>query len=339
MSKKNSSVNLKDRFKNFKDLSSIFFNFKDKLDRLNKKSYVVAVSGGPDSLALVALTKAYSYTKKTKFRYVLVDHNIRKNSAKEANQVKKLLKRNKIILKIILNKKEIKSNIQGLARKNRYEILTNYCLKNNINTLITAHNLEDQVETFFIRLSRGSGLKGLSSMETLSKINNKINLYRPLLDTKKKFLIKISKTVFGTYFKDPSNKSLKYLRTKIRNLKKPLENSGIEYEQIIKSINNLALSRATLDEYIKKIFKNIIKKRKNEISLNFNRFQEYNKEIQIALISESIKILKKNYYNSRSKKVENLIKNFEKKGVKKSTLGGCIFTLKKDNLCLKIEKT
>ena len=57
-------------------------------------------------LALVALTKAYSYTKKTKVSYVLVDHNIRKNSAKEAKQVKNLLKKNKINLNIILNKKK-----------------------------------------------------------------------------------------------------------------------------------------------------------------------------------------------------------------------------------------
>ena len=66
MSKKNSSVNLKNGFKDFKDLSTIFLNFKYKLDRLKKKNYTVAVSGGPDSLALVALTKAYSYTKKNK---------------------------------------------------------------------------------------------------------------------------------------------------------------------------------------------------------------------------------------------------------------------------------
>ena len=97
-----------------------------------------------------------------------------------------------------------------MARKARYEILSNYCRKNNVNTLLTAHNFEDQVETFFIRLSRGSGLKGLSSMSPLSKLGNKIELYRPLLDTKKKFLIKISKNIFGKYFKDPSNKNKKY---------------------------------------------------------------------------------------------------------------------------------
>jgi len=339
MSKKNSSVNLKNGFKSFKDLSNIFQNFKNKLDRLNKKSYTVAVSGGPDSLALVALSKAYSYKKKTKFSYVLVDHNIRKNSAKEAEQVKKLLKKSQLNLNIILNKKKITSNIQGQARNIRYEILSNYCRRNKINTLLTAHNLEDQVETFFIRLSRGSGLKGLSAMKALSKIDNKINLYRPLLDIKKKFLIKISKNIFGRYFKDPSNKDYKYLRTKVRNLKKPLEKSGIAYEQIIKSIKNLALSKATLDGYFKKIFQDTIKKTKKEILINLDKFNNLNNEIKIAIIKESIKKLKNNYYDPRSKKVENLINNIQKSNFKKSTLGGCIFAIKKDKLCLKIEKT
>jgi len=339
MSKRNLSVNLKNGFEEFQDLSDIFKNFKNKLNNLNKKSYIVAVSGGPDSLALVALTRAYSFIKKTKFYYVLVDHNIRKNSCNEAMQVKKLLKNNKINLKVILNKKKITKNIQSVARNTRYEILSNYCKRRKIKMLLTAHNLEDQVETFFIRLSRGSGLKGLSSMKALSKISNNVSLYRPLLDTKKKSLIKISKHTFGKYFKDPSNQNLKYLRTKVRNLKKPLETSGIEYEQIIKSINNLASSKATLDEYFNKIFKDLIKKNNKIISINFKKFIKHNKEVKIALINESIKRLKNNYYNPRSKKVDNLIKNIENRNFKKSTLGGCIFILKKGDLCLKVEKT
>ena len=339
MSKRNLSVNLKNGFEEFQDLSNIFKNFKNKLNNLNKKSYIVAVSGGPDSLALVALTRAYSFIKKTKFYYVLVDHNIRKNSCNEAMQVKKLLKNNKINLKVILNKKKITKNIQSVARNTRYEILSNYCKRRKIKMLLTAHNLEDQVETFFIRLSRGSGLKGLSSMKALSKISNNVSLYRPLLDTKKKSLIKISKHTFGKYFKDPSNQNLKYLRTKVRNLKKPLETSGIEYEQIIKSINNLASSKATLDEYFNKIFKDLIKKNNKIISINFKKFIKHNKEVKIALINESIKRLKNNYYNPRSKKVDNLIKNIENRNFKKSTLGGCIFILKKGDLCLKVEKT
>ena len=106
MSKKNSSVNLKNGFKDHEDLSYIFENFKNRIDSLKKKKYLVAVSGGPDSLALVALTKAYAYNKKVKFHYVLVDHNIRKKSNREATKVKELLKKKQINLRIFLNKKK-----------------------------------------------------------------------------------------------------------------------------------------------------------------------------------------------------------------------------------------
>ena len=338
MSRKNSSVNLKNGFEDYKDLSGIFLNFKNKLDSIKKKKYLVAVSGGPDSLALVALTKAYTFSKKTKFYYLLVDHNIRKNSNQEAKKVKNLLKKEYLNLNVLLNKKKITKNIQAEARKVRYDILKSFCKKNNIKVILTAHNLEDQVETFLIRLSRGSGLKGLSAMKSLSKINNQVSLFRPLLDTQKKFLIKISKTIFGKYLKDPSNKNQKYLRTKMRNLKKPLEKSGIKYEKIFKSIQNLSQSKKTLEGYLSQIFKESIKKSNSEILINFKRYKDFNKDTKIAIINQSIKQLKSNYYDLRSKKVENLISNLDKKNFKNSTLGGCIFFKKGEYLCLKVEK-
>ena len=338
MSRKNSSVNLKNGFKDYKDLSAIFLNFKSKLDSLKKKKYLVAVSGGPDSLALVALTKAYTFRNKTKFYYLLVDHNIRKNSNREAKKVKNLLKKKYFNLKVLVNKKKITKNIQAEARNVRYDILKSFCKKNNIKVILTAHNLEDQVETFLIRLSRGSGLKGLSAMKSLSKINNQVILFRPLLDTQKQFLIKISKTIFGKYFKDPSNKNEKYLRTKVRNLKKPLEKSGIKYEKIFKSIQNLSLSKTTLEGYLNKTFKELIKKSKSGILINFKKYKDLNKDIKIAVINQSIKQFKSNYYDLRSKKVENLINNIDKNDFKNSTLGGCIFFKKGEHLCLKVEK-
>ena len=106
MSKRNLNVNLKNGFKNYQDLSNIFLKFKNKLDFFKKKKFLVAVSGGPDSLALVALCKAYTFTKNTKFYYLLVDHGIRKNSYQEAQKVKKLLKKESILLKICVNKKK-----------------------------------------------------------------------------------------------------------------------------------------------------------------------------------------------------------------------------------------
>ena len=338
MSKKNLNVNLKNGFQDYKDLSTIFLNFKSKLNSLQKKKYVVAVSGGPDSLALVALTKAYTFCKKTKFYYVLIDHNIRKNSGHEAKKVQNILKKKNLKLRVFLNKKKIIKNIQAEARNVRYDILKNFCIKNSIKVILTGHNLEDQVETFLIRLSRGSGLKGLSAMKPLSKINSQVSLFRPLLDTQKQSLVKISKTIFGTYLKDPSNKNKKYLRSKIRNLKKPLEKSGIKYEKIFKSIQNLSQSKITLEQHLNKIFKKLIVKANNEILINFKNYNDLNMDTKIALINHSVKQLKSNYYDLRSKKVENLISSLDKKGFKNSTLGGCIFFKKGEYLRLKVEK-
>ena len=95
MSKKNSNVNLKNGFKDFNDLNKVYHKYKNRINILRKKTFVLAISGGPDSLALAALSKAYSYEKKIKFYYVLIDHKIRKNSSQEAIQVKKIIKEKK----------------------------------------------------------------------------------------------------------------------------------------------------------------------------------------------------------------------------------------------------
>ena len=339
MSKKNSNAILKRGFCDYKDLSLIYSNFKKKLDKLKTKSYVVAISGGPDSLALAALSKAYSLEKKILFFYVLVNHNIRSNSSKEATQVKVLLKKHNIKLNILKNNFKIKKNIQGQARNVRYEMLNNFCKKKNVKTIITGHNLDDQVETFFIRLSRGSGLTGLSAMKPLSKLDKKIRLFRPLLDVKKDSLIKISKKIFKKYIIDPSNKDTKFLRTKIRNLKRPLMKSGINYDQIIKSINNLASSREVLDQYLEEIFKDLIKVSKKQILIDYKQFKKLNLEVKMQVINKCIKVLKKNYYNLRSKKVNFLLSTIEKQSFKKATLGGCLFFKKKDDLCVIVEKS
>ena len=129
------------------------------------------------------------------------------------------------------------------------------------------------------------------------------------------------------------------MRTKIRNLKKPLEKSGIKYEQIFRSIQNLSSSKITLDGYQNKICKELIKKKNKVILINFNRYKKLGNEIKMTVVNESIKLLRKNYYDLRSQKVDNLIRNLNKDDFKRHTLGGCIFFKKGDNLCLKVEKT
>ena len=337
MSKKNSNVILKNSFKDYNELSNIYLNFKKKLNLFKKKNFLIAVSGGPDSLALAALAKSYNYENRSKIFYVLVDHKLRKNSSQEAQLVKKLLKKHGINLYILNNNKIIKKNIQSEARKVRYSLLSSFCKKKNINVILTAHNLEDQVETFFIRLSRGSGLDGLSSMKKINKIENSIKLVRPLLDFKKIELIKISKIIFGKYYKDPSNKNKKYLRTRIRNLKEILETSGINYDQVIKSIKNLASSKDTLDQYFNQIYKNTVNKKKSEIMIDLKIFDKINQEMKMRVFKKAIKDLTKSYYVARSKKIFNLIDQIKAKKNAKLTLGGCIISRKKNHINLRKE--
>jgi len=334
MSKKNSNVILKNGFKNFEDLHKIYSLYKNKLKILKNKKFLIAVSGGPDSLALTALSKSLSYEHKFSFIYALVDHNLRQNSSLEANSVKRLLNKYKINLKILKNKKSIKKNLQSEARNIRYRLLTSFCKKKKIKTILTAHNLEDQVETFFIRLSRGSGIHGLSSMRKNIKIENDINLMRPLLDIKKSQLKKISKIVFGKFYKDPTNKDTRFLRTRIRNLRKSIEESGINYDQIIQSINNLASSRDTIELYFKKIYKNITKKDSKKILINLKQFNNINEEMKMRVLEKAIKDFTKVYYSSRSKKILYAINQLKAKKNAKLTLGGCIIFRQKNHIIL-----
>ena len=144
--------------------STVFKDIKDK-------SFALAVSGGSDSLCLAYFAKIYSSKFGNKIHVLIVDHKLREESQKEALKVKRILLKREIPSKILVWKDKIpKSNIQKEARDMRYNLLSNYCLKYRIKFLITAHHKDDQIENFFIRLLRGSGLTGLSSMSEKNKI-------------------------------------------------------------------------------------------------------------------------------------------------------------------------
>ena len=300
-------------------------NFKKKIkETIGLKPFLVAVSGGPDSLALAALSKEHEKKNNTKIYYVLVDHRLRKKSALEAKSVKNLLKKKKINLIILVNKNKIDKNIQSNARDVRYKLLVDYCKNKKIKFILTGHHRDDQIETFLIRLSRGSGIQGLSSMNKVTKLKNNIKLFRPLLNEKKIDLTILAKFFFGRVFKDPSNQNHKYLRTKIRRLLKQFEKGGIEKDKIISSINNLASTRDTLNTYIFNTLKNCTLKKKNKVYIDYEKLLLESKEIQLKVISSQIKVVSSSYYPPRAKKVINLLKKIKTRKSLKFTLGGCV---------------
>ena len=313
--------------------SNIYSKVKSILTKYKKNNlFVVGVSGGPDSLALTALANAVAEEKKYKFFFAMVDHGIRKNSGKEALQVKKLLCRHGINLEILRNRKKITNNIQRKARDVRYQLLEVFCKRKKAKSLLVGHHQDDQIETFLIRLSRGSGVEGLSSMQEITTLKNGINLIRPLLEFKKAQLSYIAKKTFGKIFKDPSNKNRKFLRTNIRVLKKNLTNKGIDLEKIIRSIKNIASTKEAIDFYVARSMKKFVKFEKKLTILNLTQFKKEPQEIRFRIINSIVKKRSNSYYPPKSKKVLNLINGFQNNNLKKCTLGGCIFERKKSFL-------
>ena len=228
----------------------IYQKFEKDLD-INE-NFIVAVSGGPDSLALSFLAKIYSIKKSLNIKYFIVDHKLRKNSTLEASLVKKKLKKFLINLNILTwHGVKPNKNIQSVARKKRYKLLVNQAKKFKIKNILLGHHLDDLFENFFIRILRGSGLNGLVSLSKKTQ-NDQVNLIRPLLNFNKSDLIYISNYVFGSFIKDPSNEDDKFKRVKIRKFLKQLETEGLDRNKFLLTIKNLKFSNETIKFYTKK---------------------------------------------------------------------------------------
>ena len=235
-----------------KRLSQIYKRFESNLDLNINENFIVAVSGGPDSLALSFLAKIYSIKKSLDLKYFIVDHKLRKNSTQEAKIVQNQLKKFSINLNILTWRgKKPKKNIQSNARDKRYSLLINKAKNFKIKNILLGHHLDDLFENFFIRILRGSGLNGLISLDQKTQIE-KVNLIRPLLNFDKKDLIYISNYIFGSYIKDPSNEDDKFKRVKIRNFLNQLETEGLNRNKFFLTIKNLKFANETIKFYTKK---------------------------------------------------------------------------------------
>jgi len=315
---------------------NFYLKFKSRISKfVNNKSFALAVSGGPDSLCLAYFAKIYSSEFNNKIHVLIVDHGLRKESSQEALKVKKILSKKNINGKILKWKGRVpKNNIQKNARDMRYGLLSGYCIKNKIKFLITAHHADDQIENFFIRLLRGSGLSGLSSMPEKIKFNKSLKILRPFLKFEKKELKYVTLNYFKTYIKDPSNKNEKFLRVRIRKYRKSMEKEGLNTKKIMRTADNLLSADQALNFYKNKaLYKHASFVSKNKCLVNKKIFSDEASEIIFKSFSDILSLVSGTYYPPRSKKVLRLITRLKNSKFEKSTLGGCIIE-EKDNFIL-----
>ena len=195
--------------------------FEAELDKIakfeNNPKIGLALSGGSDSLALMYLAKKWVQKKNGKLIAFTVDHDLRKGSFKSALKVQSKANKEGILCKILKWEHELlSSKYMLLARLNRYNLITNECLKVGIYHLLVAHHMEDNLETYYMRSLRGSNMIGLSSIPAVREIGG-IRIIRPLLKFEKKRLIETCLYFKAEFIQDPSNGNLNFERVRVRN--------------------------------------------------------------------------------------------------------------------------
>ncbi|WP_235888990.1 tRNA lysidine(34) synthetase TilS [Glacieibacterium frigidum] len=176
----------------------------------------VAISGGPDSLALLILAHA-AYGERVVA--LTVDHGLRAESAGEAAMVASVCAARGIFhTTLVWRGDKPAANVQAAARDARYALMRDHCVAHGIAWLATGHHADDQAETLLMRLARGSGTGGLSGIRARRDLGEGVTLLRPLLEMRRADLRAIVDAAGLAPVDDPANRSPAYDRTAARAL-------------------------------------------------------------------------------------------------------------------------
>jgi tRNA(Ile)-lysidine synthase len=199
------------------------------------RGLILAVSGGPDSTALLMLAARWAKRRKPapKLIAVTVDHGLRAESAREAAAVKRLAKKLGVSHRTLRWRgRKPKSGLQEAARIARYRLLADTAARAGYAHILTAHTLDDQAETILFRLARGSGLLGLAGMAHASPLpvggRTSLFLVRPLLRVPKARLVATLEAECIGFSTDPSNDDPRFTRVRLRGLMPELAREGLD---------------------------------------------------------------------------------------------------------------
>jgi tRNA(Ile)-lysidine synthase len=197
------------------------------------KSLLIAVSGGPDSTALLLMAAEWAERRgKIRVEAATVDHGLRPESAEEAKAVAALSRRLGIAHRT-LHWKGAKpaTRLQERAREARYRLLVDHAKAIGADALLTAHHAGDQAETVLFRLLRGSGVAGLRGMDATTERGGVV-IARPLIGLKKSDLIAFAQARGAPFVDDPSNADPRFARTRLRALLSRLGEEGLDAEAL-----------------------------------------------------------------------------------------------------------
>ncbi|EGP10043.1 tRNA(Ile)-lysidine synthetase [Bradyrhizobiaceae bacterium SG-6C] len=210
---------------------------------------VLAVSGGPDSVALMWLAARWRKTLKQGPRLVAVtvDHGLRKEAAREARDVKHLAAALDIEHRTMKWRGDKpKTGLPSAARDARYRLLARAAKSCGASHILTAHTQDDQAETVIMRLSRGSGIAGLAAMARQTDRGDVV-LVRPFLDVPKARLVATLEKAGIAFADDPTNHDPRFTRPRLRALMPALAAEGADARGLARLAARLARANEALD--------------------------------------------------------------------------------------------
>lgn len=234
----------------------------------------VAVSGGGDSVALMLLLSGWAKARKCKPPVVLtVDHGLRKGSAKDAKQVAAWAKAAGLPVHVLAWRgTKSKSGIEAAAREARYRLMGEWLRSHGVSSLYVGHTLDDQAETFLLRLARGSGLDGLSAMRLTAPWPvpgfEGLSLVRPLLGVGREALRAYLTARDQPWLDDPMNDDPDFDRVKIRQAQPALVALGLTPGRVAAAAAHLARARTALEEATQALLSRAVRKAENGVVLD-----------------------------------------------------------------------
>mgnify|MGYP003343467422 FL=1 len=333
-------------------------HFNKLLKRINSNNrFILGLSGGIDSMALLHLIKNFKDNKRNvsiNCMPIIIDHNLRDESEYEAKEAKKISQNLGFDTQIKkINSAKPNGNIQNWARKQRRNILFQKCLELSAN-LILGHHFDDQAETLFMRITRGSALDGLSGMNEITSWNG-IFIIRPLLSYKKKQIKNYVRNKKINYFEDSSNVNDKFERVKTRfyldYIKKNIWPNITNDLNYFSNLNSNLLIKT--DYFFNSWFnKNIIIHEGGAVRVDFASLRSiFEKSFLFAvrIVGKIIQTVGGKDHAPKRKKTSNLIFSLFTKNFKKKSLGnvnvsicqGYIFFIRENrniNFGLKIQQ-
>ena len=210
---------------------------------------VLAVSGGPDSLALMWLAARWrkALARGPALLAVTVDHGLRPESAREARDVKRLASRLGVPHRTMRwSGEKPQSGVPAAARTARYRLLATVARQSGASHILTAHTRDDQAETLLMRLLRGSGIGGLAAMARESEREG-VRIARPFLNIAKSQLIATLRKANISYADDPTNRDPRFTRPRIRELIEGLSAEGGDARNLARLASRLARANAAIE--------------------------------------------------------------------------------------------